>query len=133
MGEVGVWIADALHDSDLAGLIHLVDSAHRRVQSDVIGYGQHVRLVDAEGLPGLPVPVQPVGDDRVEAVVAPAHLHHHEDRVRRLLRDGHAARRGDRAAFLGDLGGPPKERWDSGARAEHESATQQKLPSRHHR
>ncbi|MFO0844265.1 MAG: hypothetical protein U0797_18025 [Gemmataceae bacterium] len=81
VGAVGVGVADALHDGQLARLPHRPQPRQRRVQADVVVQAD-------DDLPGQPqrgadlvVEVVGVWGDGVDAVVSAGQFHHDEDVV----------------------------------------------------
>ena len=79
MGAVRVGIANALHDGDVALIIHRLQRGAVRVPGEGIVDGQDFILLEADHRPGVVVDAGGIGDDGVHKVVAAAELHDNED------------------------------------------------------
>src|SRR5580765_3684539 len=74
MRAVGVRVADALDNCQMAGIVKLFEAAHARMESDVIIHFQDLLFSQTNPGPGAMIVIVGVGNDRVKAVVAAGHL-----------------------------------------------------------
>ncbi len=79
MRAVRVWIADALHDRQVAGLPEPVQILECRVQAHVVIQLENLAGLDPERWPALVVHIVGVRDDGVQSVIAAAELEHDQD------------------------------------------------------
>ena len=104
MAEVGGPVADALHDRDLALVVHRLDARELRVQSRARGQTEHLARGDVDVGPQVVVPPDVARHDHVEPVVATFEHQEHEDAVggcAAVLVQRYAARWSIEQAFAG--------------------------------
>jgi hypothetical protein len=80
--EVGIGIAHALQERDVAFLIEFIQAGERRVPADAIVQLQHGLRIDADRRPRFVIRIVRVRNHRVEPVIAAIELHDHQDVVR---------------------------------------------------
>ena len=112
MRAVGIRIADALNDGELARVVKFLETGQARMQSDIVVQFQNVPGGNVDAGAGLVIKIVRVWNHGVEAVIAAGQFDHHEDavlgrRARGGLRPGGCP--GERA------GGPEREAAETGA------------------
>ena len=79
MGAVGVRVADALEDGEVAGVVESAQAGESGIEGDVIGDFEGLVAADADARADEVVGVVGVGDDGIQTVVAAGQLENHED------------------------------------------------------
>ena len=75
VGAVGVGVADALHNGDLALFEHILDGPEVGVERERVVYRQHILALDLDQFAVIVVGRAVVGDERVHKVVSTRQLH----------------------------------------------------------
>ena len=78
MGAIGLWVADAVHDSHLSVVPKVLDGAHAWAQPQFAIQLNHVDLFLVYSWAVVVVKFVFVWDDRVQIVVAPSELDNHK-------------------------------------------------------